>query len=68
MQKIEKADEIRDMINHLADMRDDLNRIYDQLEDKEQTTLNYAIVKLELTMKRMGRRLLKQRMNEAWVP
>lgn len=68
MQKITKADEIRDMINKIADIRDNLDQIYDTLQEKEQTSLQRGIDQLNLCMKRMGKRLLQERMREAWTP
>jgi len=59
------ADEIRHDIEYLTDMRDQLNHFYDRLPDREQTSLNLGIEKINLTLNRMARRLVQQRMKEA---
>lgn len=59
-----KADEIRDIISEIASIRERLNKLYESLPEKEQSSIRLAIYQLEVGMRKMEKRLLVERLKE----
>ena len=61
------ADKLRDTMNKVLDMRNDLTQLYNTgdngvMEHKEQQNLFRAITQIDIALGKMGKRLLKERM------
>jgi len=64
----ESADKLRTTINKIQDMRNDLTQIYNTCDDGvmlhlEARSLLRAIEQMDISLRKMGKRLLTERIN-----